>query len=277
MHHHMFRWLLPLPLYRQLLPIVGVMLLYSAIVFFIEKKTGYYPNDWGHGGSMASGIILGLLLVVHTNTANARWWEGRSLWGTLINTSRNLALKTRDLVQSDEHDRGQMARMLTGFAHSLRMQLRDGVRLNEVPGFQLETNDPLHVPLWFSDQVYAIIGQWHKSGKVDGDLLRVLDQNAAVLMDVCGACERIRFTPLPLSFRALLRHGIVLYLALAPIYVVSSLGFWSVPTIGAVTYFLVGTELLAEDVEEPFGIGPDNLDLDGYCRTIENSMRQVLG
>lgn len=277
MKHLTFRWFLPLPLSGQLLPIVGLMIVYCLIVFAIETWSGYAPTPSGAVASSTSGIVLGVLLVVHTNTANMRWWEGRSLWGNLINHSRNLALKSVLLVHVDAAERQKIAQWLVGFAHALRLHLRQGAKLSEVPGFENHAATPTHVPMWFARQFYDQASQWLAAGRIDGIMLRTLDEHLRALMDVCGACEKIRFTPLPLSFRALLRHGIVLYLAVAPFYIIHELGIWSIPAFAVVCYFLVGTELLAEDVEEPFGIGPDNLDLDGYCRTIERSVREVLG
>jgi ion channel-forming bestrophin family protein len=276
MKHITIRWLLPLPLYPQVLPIVGLVVLYCLIVFGIQSWIGFDLHTSGAVASSASGIILGVLLVVHTNTANMRWWEGRSLWGNLINHSRNLSLKLRQLVPIDATERQELAKMIVGFAHALRMHLREGVRLSPAPGVESDLTTPKHVPLWLAHQIYARVGQWLSSGRIDANLLRVLDEHLRGFMDICGACEKIRFTPLPLSFRALLRHGIVLYLLVAPIYIIEELGIWSVPAIAVVCYFVVGTELLAEDVEEPFGIGPDNLDLDAYCRTIELSVGEVL-
>lgn len=274
---HVFRWLLPLPLSRQLLPIVAVVALYALAVYQSALWLDLDPHKWGTSSSVASGIILGLLLVVHTNTANARWWEGRTLWGQLINHSRNLSLKVRELVAISAAERRQVGHYITGFAHALRLHLREGVRLKDVPEFSEEQASPPHVPLFLAQRIYEVIAKWRARDIIDSNLIRVLDEHARALMDVCGACEKIRFTPLPLSFRALLRHGIVIYLLITPFYIVRELGLLGVPTIAVVAYFLVGTELLAEDVEEPFGIGPDNLDLDAFCRTIETSVREVLG
>jgi putative membrane protein len=39
------------------------------------------------------GFVISMLLVFRTNTAYDRWWEGRKQWGSLMNGSRNLALK----------------------------------------------------------------------------------------------------------------------------------------------------------------------------------------
>src|SRR5690349_10971359 len=118
MKHIPFSWLLPLPLYPQLLPIVGLVIVYCIIVFAVETYTGYAPKTSGAVASSTSGIVLGVLLVVHTNTANMRWWEGRSLWGSLINHSRNLALKLQQLVRVEGDESRELSKLIIGFAHS---------------------------------------------------------------------------------------------------------------------------------------------------------------
>ena len=95
-------------------------------------------------------------------------------------------------------------------------------------------------------------------------------------MDICGACERIRNTPLSSSYRALVRHGIAIYLAIAPFYLIEDTGLAGLPMFVLAAYFLVGIELVAEEIEEPFGPGGDNLPLERYCLTIANSVREIL-
>ncbi|NER81664.1 MAG: hypothetical protein F6K42_19290, partial [Leptolyngbya sp. SIO1D8] len=53
-------------------------------------------------GSLVPSIVLGLLLVFRTNTAYERFWEGRKQWGTLVNTSRNLARQMWVAIQENE-------------------------------------------------------------------------------------------------------------------------------------------------------------------------------
>jgi putative membrane protein len=96
-------------------------------------------------------------------------------------------------------------------------------------------------------------------------------------MDVCGACERIRSSPVPLSYRSLLRHGTVLYLVSAPWFMTAEYGYWAIAVVSLMAYFLLGTELTAEDVEEPFGRDADDLALSSYCDTVRKSCAEVLG
>ena len=95
-------------------------------------------------------------------------------------------------------------------------------------------------------------------------------------MDICGGCERIRNTPVPSSYRALLYYGIFLILVLAPVFLVQEAGYWSVPTMAILTYFVGGVGIVANHIEEPFGEDAEDLPLEDYCRTIEDSVGQEL-
>ncbi len=271
-----FQWLLPLPIAWRLLPIIAIMATYCLALNFLPFSEHWAPPDWGREGSAATGIILGVLLVFRNNTAYERWWEGRKLWGQLVNDSRNLMLKTTIMIHSDLAGQREMARLLTAFCTSLKDHLRGRSHLRDLPGFDLETENPNHVPQFLAGRVFQLLEGWLQAGKLDSAKVWLLDQHARGLMDVCGACERIRHTPLPLSYRALFRHGIVIYMLVTPIYVVPNLQLWSIPVICFLTYFLVGIELLAEEVEEPFGRSSDNLPLERYCDTIAASIREIV-
>jgi ion channel-forming bestrophin family protein len=106
--------------------------------------------------------------------------------------------------------------------------------------------------------------------------LRVLDAEARELMEVCGACERIRGTPLPRSYRVFLWQAIVVLLSVLPWSVAGELGYWSAALAMFEAYLFCGIESIAEGIDEPFGPDADDLDLEAYCRAIETTLRQVV-
>jgi predicted membrane chloride channel (bestrophin family) len=46
-------------------------------------------------------FALALLLVFKTNASYSRWWEGRVVWGQLVNFGRNLPRLVRDRLVRD--------------------------------------------------------------------------------------------------------------------------------------------------------------------------------
>ena len=105
---------------------------------------------------------------------------------------------------------------------------------------------------------------------LDGWSLLWLDGHVKSLMDICGACERIRYTPLSSSYRALLRHGIALYVLISPFYLIEDIGPSSFPLFLLAAYFLLGIEMVAEEIEEPFRVSGDNLPLEHYCARLRH-------
>jgi putative membrane protein len=224
----------------------------------------------------AFSLALGLLLVFRTNRAYERWWEARTLWGTLVNVSRNLAVKVRTVVEPDPAQRAAFQRELVGFAIALKDHLRTKSTLQNVPGWESSAECPAHVPLFLSEQIYERLLEWRRDARISDQQLRILDVEARVLLDICGGCERIRKTLIASSYRSFAIKCLILYLVTLPWALVHDFQWWTIPIVVIMTYIMVGLEAIAHLIEEPFGTDLDDLDLDGLCRTIAASVAQVL-
>jgi putative membrane protein len=210
--------------------------------------------------ALLTGIVFGWLLSFRTVTAYARWWEGRGLWGRLINSSRNLRLKANTLV-SDASDRARLGELLARFGEELRDHLR-----------RPKNAEGPHVPMAIAGEIYSLINAWRVEGRIDGFGFLALDAEARGLMEVCGACEKIRNTPLVTSYRGLLRKGITAYILFLPWLLHLDNGWLTVPFTLLVVYAVVGLELIASNIEDPFGFEGDNLPLDRYAAAIRASV-----
>lgn len=270
------RWIPSWHVARRLLILVGIASIYSAIVAVVVHELDYPHWSAGTEWATINGLILGVLLVFRNKEAYDRWWEGRKLWGQLINEMRNLALKINAHVKLTDAERAEVARLLNGFATALKLHLRGDADLHHVPGFEIEIDRTDHLPLHLAGRLHDLLAQWHRDGRLDKEALWVLDVHARALMDICGACERIRSSPVPYSYRALLRHGVLLYMLLAPWSFILENGAWGIAIVAVVFYFLLGIEMIAEDVEEPFGLDPDDLPLERLVETIRLSVAEVL-
>jgi putative membrane protein len=236
--------------------------IYSSLVVIFGK---YLPGFGGHADrsmeAIVAGIIFGWLLSFRTQTAYARWWDGRSLWGQLVNDSRNLMLKSAQYLP-DATDREELAAAVVRFAEALRDRLR-------VPK---GTPGP-HAPMAAAAEVFRIIRGWYQAGRIDGFTFLALDQHAQQLMNVCGACEKIRSTPLATSYRGLLRKGIAAYMLLLPWMLYQDIDWLTVPVALLVSYAVIGLELIATSIEDPFGYDGDDLPLEEIVATITRSAK----
>ena len=220
-------------------------------------------------------LVLGWLLVFRTNSSYARWWEARKLWGSLVNISRNMAIKVSDLCGAGSDDLNKFRIIIIAFAYGLKDHLRNESALQKLDGFEACNDHPTHVPSYLITRMYEEIGAWKADGFIDGDDLRVLDSEARQFLDICGGCERIRNTRVVRSYRTFARQCVFLFLATFPWGVVDSFRWWTVPLTGIVAYFMLGLETVAEHVEEPFGYDEDDLNLDGLCSTIRVTVCEV--
>lgn len=270
---HFFEPIAMLAIGRRLgLLLVGVAAYYMVTALVIGWWDLQMP-DWASAASLINTVILSLLLSFRNRVAYERWWEARGLWGKLTNDSRNLACKLAAFMPADVLAQSRMAETLVGFAEALKRQLRDETpRLRDLPGFENDEADPGHVPLYLSGRLFAVMADWKRSGQIDAAVLWMLDSHVRNLLDVCGACEKIRHTPLSPSYKSLLRVGLILNVLAAPWLKMSEFGISGVLVFELLCFFLLGVEFIDSVVEEPFGRELDDLDLDRYCRTIRDGV-----
>ncbi len=220
-------------------------------------------------------LVLGWLLVFRTNTSYGRWWEARTLWGSLVNTMRNLSLKLVHLIDVPNDDLNRLRKILSVFAPVLKDHLRDGAALDDAEVLGNIKVVPQHVPSFLVSLIYSRLRELKKAGRIDGQQLIVIDEELRKLLEIVGGCERIRNTRLARSYRAFARQCVFLYLTTLPWGIVESFGWWTVPITAILSYFMLGLETVAEHTEEPFGIDEDDLDLEGMCHTIDASITEI--
>jgi putative membrane protein len=236
---------------------------------FLEKLIAVYS---------LIGFVISLLLVFRTNTAYDRWWEGRKKLGDLVNNSRNLAVKLAVLL-SDPVDRDFFRRMIPNFAAATKEHLRNGVALHELNLSQLESDnltDKEHIPMAISESIYREILRLKRAGKISEDEFFVLDKNVNSFIDIVGACERIKNTPIPFSYSLFIKKFIFIYVTTLPLAFVTQFGYFSALIATFVFYVLVSMEVLAEEIEDPFGVDDNDLPLENICEKIKINVEEVL-
>lgn len=276
-YRNVYSWVWPAAVIRRLQRILVVSTAYTAAVYFLFPNTSAAEVGWLSITSLINGLVLSALIGFRTKAAYDRWWEGRCLWGELTNHSRNLCLKAVRLADPPAADRRELFDLVAGFPYALMRHLRDGLKLQEVSGFETDAATPAHVPAELAGRVMGLIRKWKAEGRIDGFSQLALDPHALAYMNICGACEKVRNTPLPGTFLALLRHGLLLSFLLLPWHLVQVLGAWAILVQAVIVYFLLGIELTAEEVEQPFGFDPDDLPLEQFGATVRRNAAELLG
>jgi len=266
------------PVFKRVWLYLAIVALYTIAVDLLPLHLNIQIfKDAGSAGA-AGGLILGILLVFRTNSSYERWWEGRKLWRQLTNDSRNLCLKVRALTSVSKEEAGAFGQLIISFAYALKHHLRNTKPVEPLPGVDnVSALQSKNLPLHVSKLIYDAVGSWRQSGKINEMTLLILDQHTRALMDICGSCERIKNSPLSISYRAFMRQGIGLNLLVWPWYLTHEFPLvLSLPPILIGAYFLIGIELIAEDVEEPFGKDGDDLPLDDLCQGIKESVGSLV-
>lgn len=224
------------------------------------------------------GFVLSLLLVFRTNTAYDRWWEGRKKWGELVNNSRNLAIKISALTD-DLEIRAYFKRMISNYVFAMKEHLREGIKLEELDLTDEEKKELSqfdHKPNYITQKMYAKLHAMKQSGKLTEENYIVIDVNLKTFSDIIGACERIKNTPIPYSYSMFLKKFIFIYVTTLPLAFVNTFGYYSSLVSIFVFYVLVSMEILAEEIEDPFGKDDNDLPTDDLCQKIKANVSEVL-
>lgn len=222
------------------------------------------------------GFVISLLLVFRTNTAYDRWWEGRKLWGSLVNNSRNLAIKMAAFTH-DEKERSFFKKMISAYAVALSNHLQnEKTRLELFEDAEVKIDESKHIPNQIASVMMQRVNGMYRSEKITGNQLIVLNNELQSFTDICGACERIKNTPIPYSYSAFIKKFIFVYIMTLPIGYTFSLGYYMIPVVVFIFYVLASLELIAEEIEDPFGGDTNDLPMNRLSATIKKNTEEIL-
>ena len=226
------------------------------------------------------GIVLGLFLVFRTNSAYDRWWEGRKIWGSFVNNSRNLALKINAyLDRNNSVSRQWFSQMIICFVYSVKHHLRHGVQASSLDvdeSTRAQLKAARHVPNFVLSLLYNRTNELYKDQTISGDQLIILDKELKEFTDVLGGCERIKNTPIPYSYTMFIKKFIFIYLITLPFAFVTTSGYLTIPIVVVITYVLLSVELIAEEIEDPFGGDINDLPMDDLAAKIKDNVKELL-
>jgi putative membrane protein len=238
-------------------------------------------------GTIIPSIVLGLLLVFRTNTAYERFWEGRRLWGNLVNDARNMAWQIgammNDIEPEDRARRIAVMRLVAAFPVACKLCLRSEPVNSELEDLmsrsqylQLKTinNPPLHIVSWIADYLQ----QQYQRGNAVLHYSHVVFLQTTVksMMESFGHCERILRTPLPLAYSIHLKQLLLIYCLLLPFQLVKDLGWGTGLFVSLISFTLLGIEEIGLEIENPFGYDTNDLPLDNICNTIKDEIEEYI-
>ena len=261
------------------------IILYSIFIAFLEREVFHVKEDsLIRNVSLVHtllGFVLSLLLVFRTNSAYDRWWEGRKLWGSLTNNSRNLALKLDSILdENDKENRNFFSNNISNFTYALsyhllsektRMMLSEDVD-DDIHLILKEAHPPIHVTQILMNKIFDL----NKTGIITNEQMWLLNEEFKTFMEVCGACERIKNTPIPFSYSLFIKKFIFFYIITLPMGHVFSLGYWVAPLVAFAFYVLVSLEVIAEEIEDPFNMDNNDIPTSKIASNISRNVKDIL-
>ena len=266
--------------FRTLLPIMFAIGVYAALIGYAEveywklAENSYVKNITIMHGML--GFVISLLLVFRTNTAYDRWWEGRKLWGSLVNNSRNFSIKLSAILE-DENDKHFFRKIIPSYANVLHKHLKNEDTAKQLfEDLDLEIDHHKHKPNQVAMLMFQKINELYVAKKITGDQLIILNAEIQSFSEVCGACERIKNTPIPYSYSAFIKKFIFFYVMTLPFGYSFSLGYYVAPVVVFIFYVLASLELIAEEIEDPFGDDVNDLPTKKISESIKKHVDEIL-
>ena len=254
--------------------LLSIFITYIEISFF---PGAYFLKNLTNVYSLL-GFVISLLLVFRTNTAYDRWWEGRKAWGAIVNDTRSLCSKLSAVALSTE-EKKSFQQLIPLFAFATKQHLRnqdlkaDKILTIDLNGLEQGGHQPLRIIQLLRIELEKLM----QKETIHREAWLALNRDLDSLINSLGICERIKNTPIPFSYSLFIKKFIFIYVVTMPLAFVPLFGYLSAFISTFVFYALVSMELLAEEIEDPFGSDENDLPTDQLCITIQNNCLQIFG
>ena len=266
-------------IWHRLLAVVLIAVVVTAV-----SHAGYLRGTLTPVPFTVVGLALAIFLGFRNNAAYDRYWEGRKLWGALVNVTRNFAIQSRVLISTDDSSnvRPILVRGVIGYVNCLRHRLRASSPEEELNTYlekevvaKLMTHK--NVPVGVLDHLTELIVEQWRSGNLETYQLVALQADLSKMLDVQGGCERIQSTPIPFTYSVLTHRTVSLYCLGLPFGLHDIVG-WATPlVVGFISYAFLALDDLGDELQQPFGLQPNSLPLHSISRTIEINLLQLIG
>jgi ion channel-forming bestrophin family protein len=229
--------------------------LFALLIVVIDAK-GIFNVQVPILASVIPNIVIGLLLVFRTNTAYDRFWEGRRIWGSIINTSRSLARQV--IVHIPKSKQGGILELIKEIPFEIKNHLRTQNPTKNIP-YKKTLNLENKIAATASHPV----------------IFQSMQLHITELSNSIGGCERILKTPIPLAYGIHLKQLLLIYNLTLPFQFVGELGWYSVIIVAIISFTLFGIEEIGIEIENPFGTDKNDLPLDTICETIKKNIESL--
>ncbi len=267
-----------------------ILVLYDLAVVVAYKVLRW---DWvalPHIPLALYGSAIGIIVAFRNQSAYARWWEARTLWGALVNNSRSWARQVTTVMMSlNDVEAGELTAMQRRLVYhqiayviALRQHLRGLEPWEELVPLLSERElsdlrDEKNIPLAIQQQMGALLRDCQLRGWIDMMHWRALDNNLDDLVDAQGGAERIKNTPMPKQYDYFPQLFVQMYCIMLPLALVTAMGWYTPLGSTLVGFMFLALDKIGRDLEDPFENTIYDVPLTAITTTIEINLRQLLG
>jgi putative membrane protein len=265
---------------KSLFPMLAFMGTSTALICFFILDYLQLSYELSNAFHSILGVILGLFLVLRTNTAYDRWWEGRKLWGQLVNDTRELAIKLSTFIPAENNDdRHFFRKMIPNITFAMKEHLRDSILLGELDmvdeAYQQRIVQSNHRPNIINKLLWERVNRLREQEILSFEQYLLVEKELKGMIDIIGACERIKSTPIPFSYSMFIKKFLFFYTITLPLSFIWSFGYWTIALVMLAFYFLASVELIAEEIEDPFGKDINDLPLNELCVKMKRNISEI--
>ena len=269
-------------IWKRLIAVIAV----AGLVTFLHESHEMFHQSMTEKPFALMGLALGIFLGFRNNTSYARFWEGRILWGRLVNTSRNFLRQVQTFVAPGDESKAaihkELVHRIVGYVHLFRHFLREEKEWPEAASVMTAdeikvAKSRLNPPLSLIEKQGQRLRELWQEKKIDTYHLPELEESLNKFIDIQGACERIKNTPIPGSYNVLIHRLVACYVFALPFGLVDSTGPLTPAVVLLVAYAFLGIDAIGDEIEQPFGNDTNDLPLSALSNMIEINLRQGLG
>lgn len=233
---------------------------------------------------LCSALVV--LISFRNSSVYNRWWEARTLWGSMVNSSRSFGREVLTLVDGEGPTRQNpvkavLLRRHVAYLQALRSHLK-GERWDAKAYTQLLPAHELHraadsnnVPNDILNGSAGLLADEFAAGRLDSIRLARLESTMVDISNWQGGMERIANTPLPYPYVYFPRLFSTLFCIIMPLSLVPTLG-WFTPLISTVVgCMLLAMERIGTDLQAPFSDSQHRIPMDDLCQNIEKNLRSM--
>ncbi len=267
----------------KIMPRLIILAIFSIIIYLFQGSLFSYKVTLNPSAFTLIGVALAIFLGFCNTAAYDRFWEGRKLWGALVNDTRNIVRQIITYVKNDaneETDTKDAVRLTIAFAYALKHQLRETNAMDDLkrllPDSQCKQLEQIRFkPVFLLKYLADWVNAAEKVGKIDTITKMGIDQNLDKLSEIVGGCERIASTPIPYPYHVLLHRTVYIYCFLLPFGLVDTIGWMTPIMVTFIGYTFMALDSIVDEISDPFGTEPNDLALNTLCTTVEYSLLEL--